>query len=334
MGQRANLIVIENNELELYYDHWCANELDAVLFWGVDESIKFFRDHDKKGDEWWLDTVWCEGGAVIDLDKNILLWFGGEDIIYDISLRKLLLELMQTNWPGFRIVWAFEGIADLAAYAGYDINKVIASKNAFSTDKILSVFNPDEEINYRDCAISIRNLNNEIEIYTTYLDVSLEEFLLFGSGMVSIKRGAKYYSEYIDNPESDNALHSGIHIDPNKKEIHIWSCFEVVVVHHDRLRKAWDGYKLFYHKDDYEIHTKLTDGKLRFVQRERNVLIHELKQIVCKEFRDPFNTVNTVINALTEQNKKVEVSAAVFMASKYETNPVLREKMFDRLFIE
>ena len=46
------------------------------------------------------------------------------------------------------------------------------------------------------------------------------------------------------------------------------------------------------------------------------------------------DTVNTVTNALAEQNKKVEVNAVVFMASKYETNSVLHEKMFDRLFIQ
>ncbi|MCL1916799.1 MAG: hypothetical protein FWG14_00550 [Peptococcaceae bacterium] len=166
MGQCANLIIVENNERELYYDHWCANSLDSDLFWGIDKAVQFFRDHEQQEDDCWLDTTWCEGGAVIDLDKKVLLWFGGEDICYDIPLRRAFLELMNKTWPRFQIHWAYAGIVDLADYVGYDRNKVIVpfdEEELFDTEKIIDVFDSIGSDDW-NIVISFRNMNNEIEV--------------------------------------------------------------------------------------------------------------------------------------------------------------------------
>ena len=93
MGQRAVLIIAENEKYEIYYDHWCANTLDSYLFWGPEEAVSFIRKHDpEKG--YWLNDVWCEGAVLVDLDKKKLLFFGGEDIIYEIPLGRGYLELL------------------------------------------------------------------------------------------------------------------------------------------------------------------------------------------------------------------------------------------------
>jgi hypothetical protein len=31
MEQRANLVVVNDGDWQLYYDHWCANRLDIEL---------------------------------------------------------------------------------------------------------------------------------------------------------------------------------------------------------------------------------------------------------------------------------------------------------------
>ena len=73
MGQRAVLIIAENEKYEIYYDHWCANTLDSYLFWGPEEAVSYIRKHDpEKG--YWLNDVWCEGAVLVDLDKKKLLF--------------------------------------------------------------------------------------------------------------------------------------------------------------------------------------------------------------------------------------------------------------------
>lgn len=106
MGQRANLVIVRRGDWRLYYDHWCANRLDIELFWGPRLAAELIEQRapldDRQG---WLDEVWCEGAAVLDEDRQVLLWFGGEDVLYDIPLRRAFLELMRCQWPGWEVRW-------------------------------------------------------------------------------------------------------------------------------------------------------------------------------------------------------------------------------------
>ncbi len=133
MGQRANCIIIKNQQWNLFYDHWVANRLDNELFWGPNYASKVIHKMHKMEDKSdWLDDAWCEGGALLDFDRKILLWFGGEDIYFDIYLRKTFLHLLANNWPEWHIWWASEGIADLGKY-------VQINQNHFKTDNKPSI---------------------------------------------------------------------------------------------------------------------------------------------------------------------------------------------------
>lgn len=70
MGQRANLILVEAGKYQLFYSHWCANTLPRDLFWGPDHAQAFIRIQRPVGDSGWLDDVWAEGGAILDIDRN------------------------------------------------------------------------------------------------------------------------------------------------------------------------------------------------------------------------------------------------------------------------
>lgn len=149
MGQRANLIVIEHAERMLYYDHWCANRLDDELFWGPRFALDFVRQLDPVDDSMWLDDVWCEGAAVIDVDAKSLLWFGGEDTLYEIPRRRLFLELMERNWPGWVIRWADEGIMSVADCLGLPRDRFIGAP---------AVDPGPPELEYRDDSPDANNL--------------------------------------------------------------------------------------------------------------------------------------------------------------------------------
>ena len=95
MGQRANLAIKKIQGYDLYYCHWCANSLPHDLFWGAAHTEEFIRAQRPVGHDKWLDTVWAEGGAVLDPLDQTLLFFGGGDILYEVPLRRLYLRLMQ-----------------------------------------------------------------------------------------------------------------------------------------------------------------------------------------------------------------------------------------------
>jgi hypothetical protein len=333
MGQRANLIILKNNKYDLYYDHWCANSLDAYLFWGVKSALKFFRSHEKQNDDWWLDTVWCEGGAVIDLDKKVLLWFGGEDISFDIVLRRTLLELMQKNWKGYTIRWAYRGVVDLAQYVGYDTDKVMVpfdEKELFTSDGIRKLFENPVDVDYWNSIISIRNENNVIELYITGSFSYFCEILYYGEKMLQLRQKATFYDEYVDDNRS-NELKSGIHIDLILRELHVWSA-DIENLDGERLRSVWPDYKIHNHNDRFEVQSELTDGKLRFIECNRKDLFDEVKGIVCRDEKDLLDTLNSLISRLSEEEKDVKVSFAAFIASQFQTSKINQEKLFEKRF--
>jgi hypothetical protein len=126
MGQRANLILIERGQREMYYTHWRANTLDRDLFWGPDHAARFIRAQQARTH--WLDEVWAEGGAVLDRDAHVLLMFGGEDVRIDVSLRRVYLDLLRHVWSGWDVRWAYEGIADVADYVGHPREAVLTNE--------------------------------------------------------------------------------------------------------------------------------------------------------------------------------------------------------------
>src|SRR5688500_17014614 len=102
MGQRANLAIVTPQGYDLFYSHWCANTLPHDLFWGASHALEFVRKQRKVDREnGWLDTVWAEGGTVIDPQSEMLLLFGGEDVLYDVPLRDVFLQLLQASWSGW-----------------------------------------------------------------------------------------------------------------------------------------------------------------------------------------------------------------------------------------
>ena len=125
MGHRCNYVVRERGVLTLYYSHWGALTVPRDLFWGLAAARAFFAGHDACADEDWLDDVWGEGGAALDVDGQTLTIYGGE--IYGPA-RELLIELMSAVWArdNFRVRDASSFI-DIALAVGLPASTVEAS---------------------------------------------------------------------------------------------------------------------------------------------------------------------------------------------------------------
>ncbi|MGA2496699.1 MAG: hypothetical protein ABSH20_03100, partial [Tepidisphaeraceae bacterium] len=122
MGQRANLILVENGQYRIFYSHWCAASMTRDFFWGPDWAKIFISVQEPCKDL--LDEIWAEGGAVLDRDARTLLLFGGEEEMSQVPVRRLYMALLRCVWKGWDVQWAQEGVADLADRIGYPQEKV------------------------------------------------------------------------------------------------------------------------------------------------------------------------------------------------------------------
>ncbi len=145
MGQRANLIIKKNNQWQLYYDHWCANVLDQELFWGEQYAYDFITQREPD-ENLWLDEAWCEGACILDYDNQYVLWFGGEDVLFDVTIREAHLLLMKQQWSDWKLSWANNGIFDIGEYLDLPRSQFISKNKRDENDAVYSISTENPEL--------------------------------------------------------------------------------------------------------------------------------------------------------------------------------------------
>lgn len=117
MGNRANLVIVENGTWQLHYAHWAGGRmLDAVAF-GPEHALRYIRSHRLCPQDQWTDPLWADGGALVDVDERRLLFFGDE-LMSTMPERRAMLRVLALTWPGYLVSWAYGGTDELAAYVG------------------------------------------------------------------------------------------------------------------------------------------------------------------------------------------------------------------------
>lgn len=100
--------------------------------------------------------VWsfCEGGAVIDADRRRLLWCGAQP--QHPEWLTATGRVLAFAWPGWRVRWAYHGVAELAASAGVTGDAVTAGRgyvDHFGADPVEPPEDPADPI---ECLVTVR----------------------------------------------------------------------------------------------------------------------------------------------------------------------------------
>ncbi len=278
MGQRANLAIGNARGYDLFYSHWCANTLPRDLFWGPDHALAFVsQQRSVEPSDGWLDTIWAEGGAVIDPENKSFLLYGGEDLLYDVPLRRLFLSLLNVAWDGWVVRWAFEGIAEIAEYLGVDREHVIA--NSDDTDERVAVLTPPQERAWLRCVGTFRS-NDGLSIYP--LDGYVMDYLLAGPQLVDASNTVQSFASLNVSEWTPDFPVGGFHIDRNKRQLDFWMADDcpnapVEVAH------AWNNWTVNWHKDCFESQLSLTDSALVLSQRPQSELLSVLLEMLNQE---------------------------------------------------
>lgn len=150
MGHRANYVICEDGELELFYSLWGALTVPDDVFWGPEWAEAFIRQQDRVADGDWLDDIWGEGGVALNKDECTITLFGGESLGHP-PLKDVFLDLMGALWSqkGWRVQWAEAGMPAIAAAVGLDPTVATATPtppNPAPIDEIgTHVYDPDLE---------------------------------------------------------------------------------------------------------------------------------------------------------------------------------------------
>lgn len=320
MGHRANLIVVRpDGGRELYYSHWRANTLDSDLFFGSSAALAFIRNQrsEAEGAEW-LDEVWAEGGCVLDLSKKLLLWFGGEDVLYDVPLRRVHLELMRELWPGWEIVWAHDHITALASYVGIDPEGLLV--DAPDEDRAF-IYQP-EEPDWIDTVISYRR-GGRWKVHAQ--DSPFPGFVLCGPALANELESFELPDRFDYAARSQSFPTGGIHVDADAGTVDVWSAAPYADFER-RLEAAWSGWTARWNRDRFEAHLEILGDRVNVYERDDASLVAEIRARVERTPRDRSKTVPDLIELFTEQ---AEVNAFARRDDRLELPKDNRRSAFD-----
>jgi hypothetical protein len=89
--------------------------LDYALGAGPEAAAAHWEDRGELTG-WWTDDV-CDGGALIDADRQVLLFFTTRALP---AYRTAMLDGYRRVWAGWQVAWADAGLVELARYVGVD----------------------------------------------------------------------------------------------------------------------------------------------------------------------------------------------------------------------
>lgn len=280
MGQRANLILEDDEGYDLYYSHWRAHSLDCDLFWGPDAAIEFIQRQRSVADgAEWLDEVWAEGGAVVDLAERSLLWFGGEDVLHDVPLRRVHLALMKEMWPGWEVRWAHEHIWELANYVGHGGEALLrGDANAY-----LPKIHHPEEPDWLSFVLSLRGSDGRWKLHA--YDTLEQEAALAGPGWLAALGAADLPETYDYAARTDTFPQGGLHIDEAARRVDVWLA-PAAAAFERRLKYAWPGWDVRWHRDRFEAVTDQLGDRLVLPVTDPDALVEVIRANVLRPPRD------------------------------------------------
>lgn len=325
MGQRANLAIGNACSYELYYSHWCANTLPRDLFWSSEHALDFVRKQRPVAvADGWLDTIWAEGGAVIDLQSKTFLLFGGEDLLYDVPLRRLFLRMLTTSWQGWAIRWAFEGIVDIAEYLGVAREQVIAVSD--KTNEAAAVLTSPQERDWLSCICTIRSVDN-LAIYP--LEGMLIDYLLSGPKLVAGSKAVPSYSTLNVSDWTAYFPTGGFHIDLDEQQLDFWmaeDCPNGLTA----VANMWSDWKVNWHKDYFESQVELTNSALTLNPRPQSELLSDLLKMLDQDSK-PVDILELAQRMSDhEGGGKVEVNPFAIRDDRVTAEPERRKAILAR----
>lgn len=277
MGQRANLVVVHDGAWQLYYSHWRANTLDKDLFWGPAYAAAFIRSQRPCEPTEWLDEVWAEGGAVLDLDRRVILFYGGEDVLYELPRRQIHLAIMRRVWEGWEIRWAHEGIVDIAEYVGVPRAQVLCRN---SEPTAAAELRPPDDLSWTTIVGSVRLHDGLLRLYP--LSGELVNYLSTGPSLLALATQQAGRGRLALQDLTEEFPQGGFDINETDRTIDFWTTNDTP----DALSRVvthWPGWQVRWHRDDFRVQLVATGGSLTFPVVRHSAIVRQLREALLSD---------------------------------------------------
>lgn len=300
-------MVVAPDGYELYYSHWGANTVDRDVFFGPEIALEYFRRQRRvQPPDGWLDEIWGEGGALLDPARKTLLYFGGEDTLFELPRRRVFQRMLEHVWAGWDVRWAQEGLGDFADYLEISRDLVRSHKQPCKLAPIAL------EPAFFSVLVSYSG-----RLYP--VTQVLPKVLGHGPGLLLSLRRLHGLSRLAP----DEFPRSGLHIDEEARCLEFWSAAPVPDLP-IRARELWPGWHIAFLRDAAERHLDRLTG-LTCPPHDKEQLVADLCAYLTRGASgDNVASVHSFVAAQLADGKTVEVNGYALREDPLEIEEELR----------
>jgi hypothetical protein len=274
MGNRSNLVIVENKEPKIYYTHWSAQKTPNILAQGLEFCEKYFKGFSEYG--WLMDNAWSEGGILIDKDQKIVLIFGGSETGYIPALQRLYCKHITRIWKNWTVKWSSQGNVDFAEHLGLMEDRILADgckPEFFESDEWSLTMN-----DYRMQCEVINIIKNSI-ISDYKQDFALDGInrcIVKGENLINIIPDELKIQKWHNEIETTECLL----IDYDTKKIFVCWGGDTDIRHDDEVKKIWNGWNVSRQTEGLTFHFDYTNRDKSIIE-----MTDEQFKKYCKEYK-------------------------------------------------
>ena len=296
MGQRANYIIKNHDQLTIHYNHWRANCIAADLYLGEKRFVKFVEEC-QLNDEI-MNEPWIEGCVIIDKPAK-LLYFWTWEFSSETSVIKYYVSALAKKWEGWTVQFLKNRMYDVEKILGIDyISKQELSKlNTWSKENILN----DKAEEWTTALVVIRSGDNLFVTKTGNLNI--EVIVSYGQDIVPLLQNKTKYE--LPN-EEDEATYQCLVIDTSSKKLFI-SQSEFGLW--EQAKDLWKGYEFTMGDFGYIETLRLAGIETANLTMAEDKVIEQFNSIVHQESNfDPYE----MAEKLTKENSDIQFNPDFF----------------------
>ncbi|MEU3573918.1 hypothetical protein AB0E96_36710 [Kitasatospora sp. NPDC036755] len=249
MADRANFVVVrESGAYELYLSRFGAVGLDLDLLAGPGRVLPTVRS--LPADDGWLDDVLCQGAALIDLGRKVLLLFAWEGPSTVLRYRAATLELLREAWAGWDVRWLYDGPAELRTHLGLDPEQVRDRAAGVLAGQPIGP--GDEELTDPEPMAAVVTVGpDRCHVVATGADHPVRE----GPALLDRLTGGPEHGVCRVPAEA------GVHVDPLRRRVGWWTLGATAEAY--EVPQRWPGWTVEFWQDRWEEHVRACAGRFR-----------------------------------------------------------------------
>lgn len=303
MGQRANYIVKNGDELTIFYNHWRAICIASDLYLGEKRFLAFVKNCQPH--EEILTYPWIEGCVVVDMNtKSLSFW--SYDCFQETSVVDHYLVQLSEKWPGWKLT--------ILKNRMYDVEKILAI-DCTSAREIQPIERPAKEEVLADkvevwpCALVIIKQGSSLFVTKTG-ELNAEKIIGYGQEIIPLLQ-TKIPCDLPKEGKQDTLI--CVLIDPENKTIMMNEHIAGLAA---TCGERWPGYTITTGDYGYIETLRLGNIPTAHLLLSEDEVKHQFEEMVSSNY--DFNPVE-LAEKIKKNNKDVEFNPNFFDNVKPKT---------------